>query len=324
MDRRAKMTQRKNVIAVTPGGNITMEHILGFYALFTVPDQPVSASKLARLWASEGLPAGVVPNERKAVHAFQFACRSIESRRRIGVEQSEEQISVDEVYETVDECVYQVTRVVRDRANRVIDHPKTMRITFDKDSEKISWDRLSQKVSTELADSLGEAVKGHFEKNVKKVPGARVRSAIRALMTDVGATNVRKKAGGVYFVPKDGKTYLDALGKLLEELYGEDADLHLIFAANAEGERAMIEKHFTLNVSQEVDELMAEVSEALTGEGRKLRKDRVNNILAQRKALGDTRQKYASLLDNELEVVGEKVDLLDEQLEALLMSQAAE
>jgi hypothetical protein len=318
------VTQRKNVIAVTPGGNITMDHILGFYALFTVPDQPVSASKLARLWAAEGLPAGVVPNERKAVHAFQYACRSIESRRTIGVEQSEEQISVDEIYTNPEKSEYQVTRVVRDRANRVIDHPKTMRITFDQDSEQITWEGLDRKVTPEKLDSIGEQIVSNFQKNNKKVPGARVRAAIRALMTEVGATNVRKKAGGVYFVPRDGKTYLDALEKLLGELYGEDADLHLIFAANAEGERAMIEKHFTLNVSQEVDELMAEVSEALSGEGRKLRKDRVNNILAQRKTLGDSRQKYSALLDNELEVVGEKVDLLDEQLEALLMSQAAE
>jgi hypothetical protein len=113
-----------------------MEHILGFYALFTVPDQPVSASKLARLWAAEGLPAGVVPNERKAVHAFQYACRSIESRRTIGVEQSEEQISVDEIYTNPEKSEYQVTRVVRDRANRVIDHPKTMRITFDQDTRE--------------------------------------------------------------------------------------------------------------------------------------------------------------------------------------------
>lgn len=316
------MTQRKNVIAVTPGGNITMDHILGFYALFTVPDQPVSASKLARLWASEGLPAGAVPNERKAVHAFQYACRAIESRRVIGIEQSEEQISVDEVYTNPDESVYQVTRVVRDRANRVIDHQKDMRVTFDQTSESIDFDPLDQKVDPDILTGIHEQIVANFQKNNKKVPGARVRAAIRALMVEVGATNVRKKSGGIYFVPREGKTYLDALEKVLEELYGEDADLHLIFAANAEGEREMIEKHFTINVSNEVDEMMAEVTEALGGEGRRMRKDRVNNILSQRKVLGEHREKYTVLLGSEMEQVGEKIELLDEQLEALVMQQA--
>lgn len=314
--------QAKNVIAVTPGGNITMDHILGFYALFTVPDQPVSASKLARLWAAEGLPAGAVPTERKAVHAFQYACRSIESRRTIGVEQAQETISVDEVYTNPEESVYQVTRVVRDRANRVIDHPKTMRVTFTQDSEEVTWEPLDRNVPREKLDAIGTQIKTNFEKNNKKVPGRAVRAAIRTLMTEVGATNVRKKAGGVYFVPREGKTYLDALGKVLSELYGEDADLHLIFAANAEGERAMIEKHFTLNVSQEVDELMSEVTGALSDEGRRMRKDRFENILTQRKVLGEHREKYTVLLDSELEQVGEKINLLDEQLEALIYSRA--
>lgn len=316
----------KNVVAVTPGGNITMDHILGFYALFTVPDQPVSATKLARLWAAEGLPAGAVPNTRKAVHVFQLACRSVESRRIIGVEQSEEQISVDEVNEDPAECIYQITRVVRDKANRVVEHDKEMRIIYNKYTEEITWDALDKTPMSRL-NALGESITDYFQKNNKKVPGARVRAAIRTLMYEVGATNVRKKAGGIYFVPKDGKTYLDALGEILEQLYGDDADLHLIACMNAESDREMISKHFTLNVSQEVDELIAEASESLHGDsslrgGRKMRKDRLGNMMAKRTLLGQHREKYAELLDTELEEVAEKISLLDEQLEALLMRQA--
>jgi hypothetical protein len=313
----------KNVVAVTPGGRITMDHILGFYALFTVPDAPVSATKLSALWAAEGLPAGAVPAVRKPVHGFQIACRSVETRAREGA-RHEEEIKVDEVLETRETMDYQITRMVRDRDERVIEHPKAMRVTFHKDTDAITWDMLDRrkKVADEL-NAIGEAIRKHYEKNGKKVPGSRVRAAVRVVMQSVGATNVRRRSGGVYFVPKDGKEELDSLGRVLEGLYDDEAELHLIFAANAEGERALIEKHFTTNVSEELDELMAEVTGVLNGtshqKGQRIRKDRVDNMLSKRTMLGQAREKYAALLDTNLSEVAGKIELLDDQLEALLM-----
>lgn len=306
----------KNVVAVTPGGDITLDHIIGFYAMFTVPDQPVSASKLQRLWAGHGLPPGMVPTSRRTVNGFQVACRSVETRRKDGANHQEE-IKVDEVLEDYDTCVYQITRMVRDKANREIEHPKAMRITFDKHAQAVSWEILDGGANAARLESIGDAILAHYEANAKKVPGARVRAAIRSLMRECGAQNVRRKAGGVYFVPKDGKAYLDGLTEVLDGLWGDDAELHLIFAANAEGERELIERHFTANVSSEVDEVLAEVTGSLTS-SRKMRSDRLNNILAQRKTLGEHRERYADLLNEDLSTVNEKLDLLDAGLEELI------
>lgn len=313
----------KNVVAITPGGEITMDHIMGFYALFTVPDAPVSASKLSRLWISEGLPPDLIPRSRAAKNVFQQACRSIETRSRSTdtTTRKRQEIEVDPVTESAKRVVYQVTSLRRDEANEVIDHPKAMRVAFEKEDEKIVCEPLDKNTGLDDEDlkTLAERIESYFDRNAKKVPGPRVRAGVRALMKEIGATNVRKKAGGVYFVPKDGKSYLDGLATVLELLWHEDAELHLIFAANAEGEREMVERHFTVNVSEEVDELMAEVTDALTTEGRKMRKDRVGNILAIRKTLGEQREKYASLIGNSLEEVGTKLDLLDQQLESLVI-----
>lgn len=318
----------KNVVAVTPGGNITLDHIMGFYTLFTIPDQPVSASKLSRLWISEGLPPDLIPNSRQAKNNFQQACRSIENRsRKTDTEKKKRiEIEVDPVIEHADRVVYQVTKLERDAFNDVIDHPKAMKVTFDKDSEIITWEPLDKLSDMDESDlrKLFDAIQAHFDKNAKKVPGPRVRSGVRRLMQEIGATNIRKRAGGVYFVPKDGKTYLEGLETVLTELYGGDAELHLIFAASAEGERELVERHFTTNVSQEVDEVMAEVKSALDSEGRKMRSDRVGNILAKRKMLGEHREKYASLLGTSLEEIGTKLDLLDQQLEALVLATNAD
>jgi translation elongation factor EF-G len=323
----------KNVIAVTPAGNITMDHIMGFYTLYTLPNEPVSASKLHRLWISEGLPPDMIPNSRSAKNNFQQAARSIENRsRKTDANKKRTEIEVDPVFEDVNTVIYQVTKLQRDEFSKVIDHPKAMRVTFDKQSEIITWEPLDKLEDMSESDLKGlfDLIQNHFDRNAKKVPGARVRASIRALIKDVGGTPIiRKKqggAGGVYFVPKDGKDYLDSAETVLTGLYGEDAEMHLIFAASADGERELVERHFTTNVSEEIDGLMAEVKGALeSGEkGRSMRKDRVGNILAQRKLLGENREKYASLLDTSLEEIGTKLDLLDQQLESLVLNTNAD
>lgn len=315
----------KGVVAVTPGGEITLDHIMGFYALFTVPDEPVSASKLNRLWISEGLPHDIIPNSRSAKNAFQVAARSIESRsRRTDAQSRRIEIEVDPVVEDKDRVVYQVTKLARDARNELIDHPKAMKLTFDKNTELMSWEPIDRLTDMDASDLSGlfDLIQNHFDRNAKKVPGSRVRSGIRKLLKEIGAVNIRKRSGGsgVYFVPKAGKDDLDSLETVITELYGIDrAELHLIPTVSAEGQRELIERHFNANVSSEIDELMADVTEALKNDERKMRKDRVGNILAQRKFLGEHRERYVGLLGTSLEEMEIKLGLLDQQLEALVL-----
>lgn len=320
----------KNVVAVTPGGEITLDHIMGYYTLFTVPDEPVSASKLNRLWIAEGLPHDIIPNSRSAKNAFQVAARSIENRsRRTDSKQRRVEIEVDPVTEDADRVVYQVTKLARDARNEVIDHPKAMKLTFDKNTEQMSWEPLDRLTDMDASDLKGlfDLIQNHFDQNAKKVPGSRVRSGIRKLLQEIGAVNIRKRSGGsgVYFVPKEGKDYLDSLEAVIGELYEADAaELHLIPTVSAAGQRELIERHFNANVSSEIDELMAEVAEALKNEDRNMRKDRVGNILSQRKFLGEHRERYVDLLGTNLEEMAVKLGLLDQQLEALVLRTNAE
>jgi hypothetical protein len=301
-----------------------MDHIIGFYTLFNVPDAPVSAAKAHRLWVSEGLPPDLVPNARESKHAFMSACKSIETRKR--PEQGSAntgrmtEVKAAMVAETDQFVTYQITHHVRDPEANVINHPKQMRVQYDKWGEFIEWESLDKRLNEDTLDDLGHAIERHFDENLTKLPGPRIRSAVRGLMQDLNGVNVRKKAGGVYFVPKDGVKDLEALGRILSELYPQgEGEVHLIPCANADGEREMIEKHFSVNVTTEVDGLMAEVTEALSGNGdRRMRKDRVNNILQRRQQLAQHRTRYQKVLDTELEEVGEKVDLLDQQLTELI------
>lgn len=316
------MSPKKNVIAVTPGGEITKDMILGFYALFYIPDQPVSASTLRRTWMAEGLNENLVPKNRRAVNAFQVACRSVETRRHSNGSSKQEEIKVDEVSETSNACVYQITRMVRDKDQQVIEHPKAMRITFNKDSENIKAERL-ERGHAEALKGIEARIREHFDANAKKLPGSKVRAAIRAILDEMGATNVRRKSGGVYFCPKEGQGTLESLQRVLDTLYKGEAELHTIACANAEGERKMIERHFTVNVKEELTELMADISTRLR-EGQPIRADRLRNIVNRRRELEAHAERYRSLLDSNLGTVDEATRLLDEQIEELVTKTGAD
>lgn len=333
------MTPRraKNVVAVTPGGPITEEMILGFITMFTIPDRAVSASKLNREWIGHGLPHEFVPKVRRNVNTFQRACRSVETRRRSDEAKKRTEIEVDPVSETADKCVYQITRLVRDQANEVIDHPKALKVIFDKHTEVINWKRIdADAFKLDEANAIGEAIRDWYDANTGKIPAPRVREAVRKLMDHLGGTNLRKKAGGVYLVPRmftsnvetgdeaKSREYLDSLNEVFDVLWGGDAELLMLPCMDGDDERSMVEAHFDIEVSTEIDELMATTTDALTRTDRSMRKDGIGNLLSRFKVLSDRHKRYEDMLDTDITTVREKLDLLSQQLEALVLAKAGD
>jgi hypothetical protein len=297
-----------------PKSVLADQFVLGYYTMFTVPDRFVSASKLSRAWASQALPMNLIPSTRKAVDTFKNACRSVETRRHGGGRTVE--IKVDQVNETYDDCVYQITHMVRDTAQRTIEHPKAMRVTFDKHDETIDYDQLSKRYASQL-DAIEKRIEANYNENLAKVPGSKVRAAIRGLMRHIDGVNVRRRSGGIYFVPKEGRAELDSLTQVLAFIYGDDAEMHLIPAPTDQYQKDMIQRHLEVNVSEEIDEAIAKATEKLTST-RKIRSDALGNLFVQRKQLGELRQKYEALVGDDLNVVQEKLRLFDEQLQALM------
>lgn len=303
-----------NVIAVTPGGDITFDMLLGFITLYSVPDQPVSQAKFAKLWREEGLNENLIPDRGHPVDVFRQACRSIESKRTVNGSEKREEISVDPVISGRGEAVYQVTRLVRDRKERVIEHPKAMRITFDATKEAFTFDKLDDAASYAQLRPLGDQIEAYYTKNASRVPGSKVRTAIRAILDAQLATNIAGKSA--YFVPRDGKGHLDSVAAVLGGLYGAETIWHTIPCANAEDERRMVEKHFAIDVSGSVDELMAEAAEGLKAD-KKMRSDRFGRLLQSQIGLRERAKAYAELLDNEQSEVSVKLALLGKQLDRL-------
>jgi hypothetical protein len=295
------MSTKTKTKGIAVAGELPDELLLGYLTIFTVPDRPVPASKLTRTWAGNGLNMDLIPKVRQPVNTFEVACRSVETRRRTADKQVE--VKVDRVMEDSDESVYQITHMVRDTVGQVIDHPKAMRVRFDKHTELIEVDKLEQAAYRALK-GLEEAIREKYDELTDKVPGNKVRYAVRDYLKLMGATNVRRKAGGVYFVSKQHKPVLDGIAEALEKLYGGDADLHTIAYANGEGERDMLEKHYKLTAGSALDE--------------QVRMDMVTNVIQERRLLGSQAKQMIAVLGEETDLVKEKMGILDEQIEKLM------
>lgn len=306
-----------NVVASTPNGEITTEMILGYLALVSIPNKPVSAAKFKRTWMVHGLDEKLAPKTRRAVDVFMAACRSIESRRTDADRLNE--IKVDRVMETAEECVYQITILVRDKDHKVIEHEKGMRLRFTANDETIRDEPLDDKKLWRELQQLAEVIREEYKRNASKVPGSKVRDAIRNTLVRDHATRIQNK--GVYFVPKAARRTLEDIQGVIADLYGPtgEAEMAVLPVASDKAEKAMVKRHFESNVTDECDELMAEVSKRLKSETG-LRADRQASMVAQLKEIQERTQRYEDTLDERSMIAREKVKLLEKGIEELFIS----
>ncbi len=123
----------------------------------------------------------------------------------------------------------------------------------------------------------------------------------------------------MFFVPKSGKLALDSIQNVLTGLYGDsgESELFIIPVANDDGQRAVVAKHYEENVTDQIDDLLAEITMRLKSE-KPARGDRKETLVAERRRINEGIERYRNMLDTKLLVADEKIRLLDNGLEELL------
>lgn len=301
---------------------------LGVAATYSHPDDPVPASKLMRSIAKHELDEFVdaFPGTRTGTDIFRSACRSVETRRKNGVTV---EIKVDEVTHDSNECVYQVTRMVRDHANKLIEHPKAMTLVYSKATETIDVRKLED--YKELT-GVEEAIREDFERNTKgkTIAGQKVRNGIRDVMHRLGGQNLRRKAGGLYFIPdtyrvptSHGRTKqmptgpkLDGLADMLHDIYGDRADFYVIPLPSTKDMKAMVSKHFHLNVRNASDDLLVKITQRVAAGGTP-RPEFVSNIVNDYRKLTASIAQFDDIVGVERSEIGKNLKDLEAQLGVL-------
>jgi hypothetical protein len=316
---------RADMLRLRDGSELPPDAVLGVITIFTVPDKSVDGGVLTSQWAREGLDPKFIPDVRKPVDDFRQACRRVETRKSGTSNGHRTEVKVDEVTNQGTVCVYQITRMVRDHTNNVIDHPKAMTLHFNKDDAEadptsancvtvIPQDPATFGVLKGLADDILKWYDAHRS----EVPGQKVRNAIREVIVQLcGGENLRRQSGGVYFVPKDGADTLASLARVCDNLYGGDADFSFWPQPNTKAALKMVAKHHVMNVQNDADEMIAKITERVKN-GGKVRKDLLTNLVQRRRELGAHRKKYIDILGTEQKLITEKLEMLDDQLETLM------
>lgn len=314
-----------SMLTLMDGTKVPEDQILGIITLFTVPDESVPGAKLNRLWQAEGLDPKLIPDVREPRDVFANACRHVESRRAGSSGSSRQtEIKVDEVSNGPAERIYQITRMVRDQAHQVIDHPKAMKLVLDKIAAEggaaaadcIDVQPLDKSTFGALK-GLADQILAHYDKNLTTVPGQKIRNAVRDYMGILGAEGLRRNSGGAYFVPKTGSDTLASLTRVLDGLYGGRADMHFFPQLNTKTVQEAVSKHHARNVIAECDEMIARITERLKSKG-KVRKDLLTNLMQQRRELGARRKQYAEILGEESKLLEGHFSTLDDQMERLM------
>jgi len=300
---------------------------LGKLVTYSMPDDPRPGTKLVRTWAKHGLDVNDLPDQRQGFHIFQSACRSVETRRKNG---KGVEIKVDEVTHSTTEIVYQITRMVRDVGERVIEHPKAMTIAFDKTLDTITVRELED---YDALRGIEEKIRDHYTKNAKSIPGQKIRNAVRDTLLSLGAQNMRRKAGGLYFVPSEyriaganGRTEtrstiptLEGLAGVLEDLYGERADLWTISLIRDDAAEKMVAKHFAINVAEKSREVMEKALQRVRqGKGeRGVRSDLIANLYNERRRIAGAVAQFEQIVSLEQDAISKNLRDLDEALAKL-------
>lgn len=319
------MATTKNLVAVTPGGDITEDMLAGEYFWYSIPDAMQPLAKVRKAWKDNGLDVDRLPKARRPEHVFQEACRLVEQRTVNGttVEVRAEQVLREGV-----EIVYQITRHVWDTEKRLIEHPKALRVTFNMADQALKFERLEGTRD----EGVEEKIRNHVEKNATKIPGHKLRTVLRHYIEEVGAENMRGNAGAVYFMPKmnpqkdgdviDGREFVGNIIAMLRQVYGT-ADVHRVPCVNDEGQRAYLEQKFVENCSEDVeafrDKALA-LAESKIQRARGFRKDAIENMISARERLDERKAKWEKILGREIQSLEQDMKLADAALSQFLQA----
>lgn len=286
-------------------------HVSGLLTTTRIPDAPIELEKLRALMAAEGLDTSGLPAKRSRVHDFSLACRAVESKR--GRVRKGERVTVGEAVANASESVYQITREEVDEDNRVIHHPKAMRMVYDKSAagDPIRVEPLDP-THYEALKHLEHEVRLRFSALNGTLPGPKVRELVRDQFKAMNATRW-SSGSSVWFVPKEHNDRLHALERMLKAAYPDSVEFTTAPLPNSEGVRAIVEDKVGEHAHADAARLMAEIATKLS-DGADVRLDTFQRTKARADELRTYGERMEKMLDGEVTAVREAMRLVDQQL----------
>lgn len=309
------------------GGNAKDAQPLGYITWYSVPQGDVPIARLRKAWMLAGLDPKPLPKDQRAADIFRRAMRAQE-RRHKNPDGTTTQTDVKDVVENAEEIVYQVSRVVRDKDDKVVDFPKALQAIFNKQEHDIFFKPLGGVDRSDVLPMM-EEIQEFYEKKAKTVNEYKIRKIVRDFIRSddveqegqigLGGENLRGKAGGVYFVLAKYVDQLEGLSQALSEIYPDEAAfLYSVPLADGATARELIRRHHVANTMDEAKATIAKVGELI----RESRKRNVRSDVTAHhwNALQGMKRRvaaYQRVLHDEDDEVNDTLALLERQIQNL-------
>jgi hypothetical protein len=321
-------TVTPNLVAVTPGGDITADMLAGYYLLYSIGEGGVPIAKTRKAFKDHGLDVSRLPEARRPEHVAMAAVKSVERVHQNG---HREVIRTEQVGRSEAFVIFQVTRHVFDLENRVIEHPKALRVLFSMEDLTLTFEPLE---GADMIDvqAIAKEIQDYYDSHGTQIPGRGLRRIIQHYVEAAGGEFIRD---GGYFLPRvtrltqnsklrdhhgeeiDAASFIANLQSALREIYERESEMHSIPCVNDDGQRAFLKRKFIENCSEDLKAYRDRCVELVNGKDERkkaFRTDVRTGLIARRKDLNARRQQFAEILGETLEELDRDMSLADAAL----------
>lgn len=323
---------RSNLVAMTPGGAVTEDMLAGWYLIYSIPEESIPLVRVLKAFKAHGLDESRLPKGRRPEHVMMDACTKAARVTRNGVKQ---EIRAQEVGRTEDFLIYQMTRHVHDLENRVIEHPKAMRVLFSFADASLTFQPLDGGKMADVQD-LADEIKDYYDAHQSQLPGRGLRTIVRHYIEAAGGERLRD---GAYFLAKttkltqnsklrahhgeaiEGAAFIAGVQAALKQIYKREPEFHPIPCVADEDQLAFLQRKFIENCAEDLKIYRDECLELVASKGdrvRAFRTDKRSAMVERRKEIDARRAKFSEILGETLEELDRDMRLADRALAKFL------
>lgn len=284
---------------------------LGYLAWYTIHNNlRVSRQDLEDRFNACGIDPGFLPGTIHHADAFRRATSRVERTNLPVPGQKGEKVNllVREVCSNSEHVVRHLVREVVDSNNvrlayEVVGELRLYRTDGYMFTECFGAGTVEEEVWPVLkqAEDLYKDLRVNYE-------GEHLRRSVQQMLLDMRVTAVRP-SGGVYFVPASQKEEIDRLGALMKAL---DQEWFTLPVVDAEDTRGMVRRKFT----EQINDAVKSMTGALGAE--KISQSQVSSLIEQAKRLLDDVREYEGVLDQNLQDLRSRVEIVKLQMVSLL------
>lgn len=281
---------------------------LGYLAWYTIHNAlRVSRRDLEYRFSDCGINLSFLPNRIYPADAFRRATSRVERTNLpvAGQKGLKVNLLVREVSSGPDQVVRHLVRELVDSNDVRLSYDTVGEFTLDRKSSRM------RAVPWSPGDDVGavlERAADLYVELLNNYEGEHLRRSVQQMLEDMRVTAVRP-SGGVYFVPASQKEKLDSLGLLMKALDQEWFTLPVVDAGDT---RDMVRRKFAEQINDAVESMTGTLG------SDKISPAQVSSLIDRAKRLIEDVGEYEEVLDQDLQDLRSRVEIVKLQMISLL------